>query len=283
MQKNGLAKDTIRNVNKALNALNKKCDLNNPEEVKGYIARIENKTGYKRQLTYAYDKYAQLYKIEWKKPIYWLPPKMPKIPLRNQIDTIISRASIKTATALAISRDTGLRPIELTNLTLKDIDLNKGIIYPKTAKHGIPRTLKLPPATLNMLNAYILKTNPSINDKIFGKWTTDNYGKSFRYYKNLTAKKLQDPTIKTIRLYDLRHFFATMLYKKTNNLVYVKQKMGHKKIDTTLIYVQLLETEDADNYACEIAENIEQSKRLIEKGFKYVTEQDGLKLFRKRK
>ena len=38
-----------------------------------------------------------------------------------------------------------------------------------------------------------------------------------------------------------------------------------------------------DNYACKVAQNVEQATELIENGFEYVTEIDGLKLFRKRK
>ncbi len=74
-----------------------------------------------------------------------------------------------------------------------------------------------------------------------------------------------------------------MLYHKTNSILYVMQKLGHKNIRNTLKYTQILTNEDADNYICKVAENVEQSKKLIEIGFDYIMEQDGLKLFRKRK
>jgi len=41
--------------------------------------------------------------------------------------------------------------------------------------------------------------------------------------------------------------------------------------------------EKDDNYTCKVANNIEQATDFIENGFEYVTEMDGLKLFRKRK
>jgi integrase len=282
MKKRGLAYDTIRNVDKALSALSKRCDLQKPDVVKSTIAQLDS-AGYKRNLAYAYDTYAKYYKIEWEKPIYWQPRKLPRIPLEKHIEAIISSACIKTATASAISKDTGLRPIELLNLKLNQIDLEKGIIYPATAKHGIPRALKLTRRTLNMLNTWVTKKNLGQNDKLFGKWTTDNYGKSFRYYRNKTAKKLGDPSIKAIKLYHLRHYYATMLLKKTNNLVLVKQKLGHANINNTLLYAQIIDVLQEDSYTCEIAETTEQAKKLIENGYEYVTEMDGQKLFRKRK
>ncbi len=45
------------------------------------------------------------------------------------------------------------------NLTLKDIDLNNGVVYPQTAKHGSARVLKLKNTTLNMLNRYLATRN----------------------------------------------------------------------------------------------------------------------------
>ncbi len=59
--------------------------------------------------------------------------------------------------------------------------------------------------------------------------------------------------------------------------------MGHKKIETTLIYVQLANVTEEDEWICKGATNKEEAMQLIEAGFEYVTETDGAKLFRKRK
>jgi len=182
-----------------------------------------------------------------------------------------------------MSKDTGLRPIELMTLKLKDINLQEGTVHPETAKHGSPRVLKLKNSTLNMLNKYLAKINIGLNDKLFSWWNSDIYGKFFRMTRNRVAKKMSDISIKSIRLYDLRHFFATMLYHRTKDILFVKQQMGHKKIDTTLIYTQSLQFEKDDNYTCKVAQTVEQATELIENGFEYVTEMDGVKLFKKRK
>ncbi len=210
---------------------------------------------------------------------------MPKIPQEAKINYIIANASPKLRTAISISKDTGLRPIELMRLKLRDIDLNKRAraVYPETAKHGNPRALKITEKTLHMLTEYLARTNKKPNQKIFANWKPVDYSKYFRATRNKTAKKMADPTIKTIKLYDLRHFFATMLYHRTKDILLVKQQLGHKSIETTLIYTQLLQFEKDDNYTCKVAQNVEQATELIENGFEYVTEMDGLRLFRKRK
>ena len=283
LKKTGRAEATIKNIGKALHALEKHCNLDNPEAVRTWIATADKSDGYKRNLCSSYDHYTRQHGLTWKKPKYRESAKMPKIPQEKDITTIMANAPLKLAVAIAISRDTGLRPVELTRLTLRNLDLANGAVYPETAKHGSPRVLKLKNSTLNMLNKYLAKRNIGLNEPIFGKWNSDNYGKSFRYHRNKTAEKLANPSIKTIRLYDLRHFFATMTYHRTKDILFVKQQMGHKKIETTLVYTQLLQFEQDDNYICKVSENPKQTQELIENGFEYVTEQDGLKFFRKRK
>jgi hypothetical protein len=38
-----------------------------------------------------------------------------------------------------------------------------------------------------------------------------------------------------------------------------------------------------DEFVCKVAKNVEEAKTLVEGGFDYVTDVDGMKLFRKRK
>jgi integrase len=51
----------------------------------------------------------------------------------------------------------------------------------------------------------------------------------WRKTRDKTAKKLQDPSLKTTRLYDLRHYYATTLYAKTKEVLLVKQQLGHHR------------------------------------------------------
>ena len=231
----------------------------------------------------AYEHYVKLFNLTWTKPKYHEDPRLPRIPLEQHIDLIMANSPLKLRTAISLSKETGLRPVELMRATLREIDLTQKTIYPRTAKHGSARVLSFSNRTLSLLNEYILRYNVNTNETLFGTWNSNTYGKWFRHYRNKTAKKMQDPIIKTIRLYDLRHFFATMLYKRTNNLLLVKMKLGHRRIDTTLIYTQLINFGE-EEYSCEIATDKQEAKKLIESGFEYtLTTPDGYMLFRKRK
>jgi hypothetical protein len=59
--------------------------------------------------------------------------------------------------------------------------------------------------------------------------------------------------------------------------------LGHKRIQNTLKYTQLVNFTGQDEYVCKTAKTTTQAKELIESGFEYVCEMEDAKLFRKRK
>jgi integrase len=281
MKNNGKIEYSIRFVDKALTYISKHADLNEPEQVKHFIASLQSSDGYKKNLCLAYNKYCKYHKIQWEMPLYKPQAKRIRIPTKEKLEMLIARSGKTLSIKLSISKETGLRPIELMNLKVKDIDLEQKIIYPTTAKHGSARALKISNNLRTTLQNYIIRNKLDLNDKLF-KGNADYYGKHYRVMRNKLAKKLNDPTIKTIRLYDFRHHFATTLYAKTRDILHVMQQLGHKKIETTLIYTQLLNLNE-DEWTCKTANTVEQATQLIENGFEYITEMDGLKLFRKRR
>lgn len=69
-------------------------------------------------------------------------------------------------------------------------------------------------------------------------------------------------------------------------VLFVKEFLGHKRIDTTLLYIQLDKVffnEADDEFTAKVAKDSEEIKQLLEVGFEYVCEKDGLMFFRKRK
>jgi integrase len=282
MKKDNKSHYTINFTRKALSYLAKHTNLAEPEAVKLVIAELKTSDGYKRNLCIAYNKYAKFCGITWTMPKYREPAKNIALPTREKIQMLIADAGELLGMKLTLSMETGLRPIELCNLKTKDIDLDQNRIHPTTAKHGSARTLKISNNLQKTLKDHITEHKLNTNDKLF-KGNAENYAKYYRATRNRLANKLHNPTIKTIRLYDLRHFYATMEYAKTKDILHVKQQMGHKKIETTLIYTQLLNLND-DEWTCKATNNTKDATAVVESGFEYVaTTPDGLMLFRKRK
>jgi len=259
--------------------LAKNVDLNNPEKVKQYIANLSCTDGHKDNLIDAYSHYCKFNNIEWSKPKYQREERITKIPKEEQINKIISHSTLKYATAYSIIRDCGIRPVELGNLRVKDIDLETGEIYPTTAKHGAGRILRIKDSTLAMLKEYITKNNLSPMDTL---WNVKRVKENWSKQKVIVSKNLGEPELSQIRLYDLRHFAGSMAYYKTKDIIYTMRFLGHKNIKNTLRYVHLVNF-DKEEYICKVAKTVEEASKLIEAGFEYVTEVDGVKLFRKRK
>jgi integrase len=224
MKKNGYSKYTINYTRQALQLLSKHCDLGDPESVKEFISEHDTTTSYKRNLCYSYEHYLEHHGLTWNRPRYRANDDLPKIPTENKIDMIISALYRSLALKLKISKETGLRPIEVVSQRTRDVDFDKGLLYPSTAKHGSGRVLKLKQDTLNLLKLWIQKNDLELNDKLFND-SAEYYGKKFRDVRIRVAEKLDDPSLKSIRLYDLRHFYATMLYYKTKDILYVKQQL----------------------------------------------------------
>ena len=96
------------------------------------------------------------------------------------------------------------------------------------------------------------------------------------------AIKMQNPNLDRISFHTFRHWFATTLFHKTKSLPYVQERLGHKSILTTMLYTHLIKFE-ADNYCSATAQTLDEAKKLVEAGFEYVTDMEGVKLFRKPK
>jgi integrase len=101
--------------------------------------------------------------------------------------------------------------------------------------------------------------------------------------RNRIADKTGNPNIRKITLKSLRHFKGTMTYHQTKDIVYTQRILGHKNIKNTLIYIRLVNFEEKDEFIVKVAENVTEACQLIEAGFEYITEMEGVKLFRKRK
>ena len=90
-----------------------------------------------------------------------------------------------------MSKELATRPIELTWLKVKDIDLEIGVVNITTAKFGIGRTLKLKSRTLVMLKAYVSKEKLGLNDRLFPV-KASCFSEQYRILRNRLAEKMQD-------------------------------------------------------------------------------------------
>ena len=81
------------------------------------------------------------------------------------------------------------------------------------------------------------------NSRVFGGITMNAVESNFYVQRKSAAFKLQNPRLKRITFHTFRRWKATMEYHRTKDILHVKQLLGHKDINTTLIYTQIVSFE----------------------------------------
>ena len=249
-----------------------------PEQVKTYIANAKLSNASKTKLCQAYNKYAKTNAIQWEKPHYKWERKIPLIPTTENVNRIIATCGPDYATIFTILAETGLEAHELATTQRTEIDTERGIINATGCKGHNSRSFKLKDKTAEMLRQY-LSRHPQQSPFPCSKYM----GERWRKNRNQLAKKLNDTQLKTATMRNLRHRFATMKYDQTKDILLIKQLLGHKKLETTMFYTQLITFNESEEYTCKTATNIKEATELLEHGFTYVQDIDGIKLYRKRK
>jgi site-specific recombinase XerD len=185
-----------------------------------------------------------------------------------------------------ISAQTGLRPIEIQGdkgLRVKDIYPDQKTITAINTKGCNARPpLKISEQLCAKLQTYITENNLKSQDLLFPA-QAETYGDYFRRFKKTLTKRLKDPTIEAIRLYDLRHYYITKQLRRTQNAEIVRQIVGHKRLNTTQKYLHLL-AGTCGEWIVEGTTDKERAKQLLQEDFQYqLTTPDGTMLFRKPK
>ena len=204
--------------------------------------------------------------------------KLPWIPLEKEIDALIAGCSRKIACFLQVLKETWCRCGEAWRLEWTDIDVEHNIISINAPeKNGLPRQFKVSSNLIAMLNML-----PKVNNRVFGTSALNVIRQTYSTQRTRITHKLQNPRIKRITFHTLRHWGATMEYHRTRDILHVKERLGHRSILNTTIYTHLVSFE-GDDYHTATSKSIYEDEELLKSGFDYVTERDGIKIYRKRK
>ena len=267
LKKDGLSERTIESYSERLKALWKKgARLSEPESVKEVIALQKNwNKSTKYIAVQAYNKFAKLNGIRWEPPKYRPSRKKPFIPLEKELDSLIACCGKKTSTLLQLLKETGMRIGEALRLEWIDVDFERNAVtinHPE--KNGESRQIRVSNKLLAMLNRLKRK-----NNKVYGGITMNTAQSNFHVQRKNAAFKLQNPRLRQIHFHTFRHWKATMEYHRTKDILHVKQLLGHRDINTTLIYTQIVSFE-SNEFIPRRAKSREEEDALIKAGFEFV-------------
>jgi integrase/ribosomal protein S27AE len=282
LQKEGRKPSTITVYSWHLKFLLKNnINLLDPEAVKGFIGKQDWAESRKYSCCQVYNTFLDMLGIKWRVPSYKLKHKFPFLPTEQELDRFIASAGKKLAAALETAKETAMRVGEIARIKWTDIDFEKSIIFcNEPEKNSEPRVFKASAKLIAMVNAL-----PRKNEYVFGPRAQSLDCLLFAERKCM-MRKLQEPRLAKIGFHTFRHWKATALYHETHNPLLVKEYLGHRSMDSTLLYIQLEKTlykEQSDTFNVMAIRDQEEIKSLLETGFDYVCQKDDLVFLRKRK
>ncbi len=155
---------------------------------------------------------------------------------------------IRNKAILALMLNLGLRVSEVVNLKPGDLNLTKRKLRVVNGKGGVDRDLIIPVYTAEILKEW-KKAKPknskyfftTIKDKIGGQFASSKGSQlSVRYIQFMVKRYAERAGInKDITPHTLRHTFATDFIRQGQNVMRLKDILGHSDISTTQIYVTL--------------------------------------------
>ena len=138
-----------------------------------------------------------------------------------------------------LSIDTGIRPNEILNVKIKDIDFKTSELKVKetVAKTRRQRSLPLSHISIDLLDKLIHIT-PKDWKQEYVFYTIDGNKMSSDCWSKIIQRQSKKLNVNATA-YSLRHFFAIEFLRKNGNIFALQMIMGHTDISTTKKYIAL--------------------------------------------
>jgi integrase/recombinase XerD len=268
MKQLGRTEETIKSQIQVLSQFSKMVDITQPEQVQNLLSELKWKNSTKNKAIRTYTNFLKFLGIQWEKPEYTNPREIAFIPTEAEVDMLITGIRRgKTPILLQLLKETAARLGEAAHLKWTNIDYERKTVYIKAEKGSNSRILPISDKLIAMI-----KTLPQTNETIFAT-SKESLRRVFEVARNRVAKRSHNPRLRQIHLHTLRHWKATMEYHKTKDIIHVKTFLGHKSIESTMVYINVeaaLWLQSTDTWPCRVAHNEQEAIHLIEAGFTYV-------------
>lgn len=172
-----------------------------------------------------------------KPPKFLYPKEVEK--LFGSLDLYVPK-DIRTYATIHLVYYLGLRPREISMITLDDISFRQKEIFIRSRKNYSPAHLPLPDDTIKAITAYIVGGRPKSQHRILFLQLVPPYNPvnkqndiSFHIRDCMKKNNLSATT------YWLRHSYAQNLLESGASIYEIKDMMGHKTIESTRRYLSI--------------------------------------------
>lgn len=146
---------------------------------------------------------------------------------------------IRTYTMIHLAYSLGLRPVEISKLTLDDISFIKGEITISERKNNKPVTIPIPNESVKALALYMDKGRPKGLSRHIFLLHHYPYGPVSSHVVALYISRAMKNAGLPSTAYWLRHTYAQNLLSIGQSIYEVKEMMGHHNIQSTKRYLHI--------------------------------------------
>jgi site-specific recombinase XerD len=171
--------------------------------------------------------------------------KLPKFLRPKQVKKLFDSLTLSTPTQMRtyamvhLAYSLGLRPVEISRITLDDISFQLAELTIRERKGGNPVTLPLPEKVIKAIALYVCKGRPESPSRHlflthqFPYWPISSHTLVWHISKAMKQAGLPSSA------YWLRHTYAQNLLHMGRSIYEVKEMMGHQRIQSTQRYLHI--------------------------------------------
>jgi site-specific recombinase XerD len=178
-------------------------------------------------------------------PPMFAEPTPPKFLRAEEVKRLFSSlklstpGDIRTYAIVHLIYTLGLRPVEITRITLDDISFQKGELTLPDRKAHNPITLPVPENTLKAIAAYVLKARAKSPDRHIFLTCNSPYRPMSSGTVTLCLSKVMKKAGLPCSGYWLRHTYAQNLLETGRSIYEIKEMLGHQSIQSSHRYIYI--------------------------------------------
>ena len=185
--------------------------------------------------------------------------QLPKINRPNKLPVVLSKREVKELlkapvhlrekVMFGLIYDTGLRISEVTNLLIKDVDLDRGQLHVRQSKNDKDRYVTMSLHAVRGIKKHLVLNSPK--DYLFDSYQRKGIPISKTRIRLLLKEALQRSEIKKeVTVHTLRHTYATHQLEAGQNIMTLKDSLGHATLSSTLMYLHVAQLESVGKFGC---------------------------------
>jgi len=176
--------------------------------------------------------------------------KLPVVMSGQEVKLLLSAPKhLRERVMFGLTYDTGLRISELRNLMVSDVDLDRLQVLVRQSKNQKDRYITMSAHAVRGIRKYLALNSPKVY--LFENKNTRGMPISQTRIRALFKGAVEKAGIKKqVSVHTLRHTYATHQLEAGQNIMVLKDSLGHANIATTLIYLHIAQLDNVRKFGC---------------------------------